>query len=398
MSSDRQQEHEQAGTGGDEIPGDEYLSDEPGDELDEFLDSDDRSRKFLTTYVLECFGRERRGAAVNRHINEWLVTHSLEMFPSIADADYYGEVLVRKLSDESDAADEGDKEQRTQRAEASLPGDDGWVLSSLKDDAEELDFLQHGATVEDAVTLMKEKNRTKLPLFFSENDRSTLIGTVTLSSLTFEQTDATSKLVEKATVRVPVVGTDEKLFDWIPSILSHGFIYGKNQSGEIVQIYTIYDVATHLNTIAAMFLRANEIEELLRQILSRVPDPELKRARSNAKNLKSIPLDQEGKKFLADSDLSSSGEPDVVQRLVDSMMFADYMKCIGDREIWEKFFTSPQLMGASKESCIRSLNDARLARNSVMHFKRENSIEKLIPSFEALAVWLRKVAKHASAS
>ncbi len=55
------------------------------------------------------------------------------------------------------------------------------------------------------------------------------------------------------------------------------------------------------------------------------------------KNLKSIPLDQEGKKFLADSDLSSGGEPDVVQRLVDSMMFADYMKCIGDREIWEKF-------------------------------------------------------------
>lgn len=366
--------------------------DEEADELDVFVNSDDSSRKFLTTYVLECFGRERRGAAVNRDINEWLVSNSLEMFPSIADADYYGEVLLQKISSDLQSSDADADSAGVVPQDAVISGSDGWVLSSLKDDAEELDCLQHGASVEDAVILMKERNRTKLPLFFSKDDRSTLIGTVTLSELTFEQASKESKLIEKATVQVPVVGTDEKLFDWIPSILSHGFIYGKNRSGEIVQIYTIYDVATHLNTIAAMFLRANEIEELLRDILAKIPESELKRAKSKIGSLQKIPLDDEGKKFLMDKEISSNGDADASQRFVDSMMFADYMKCIGEPEIWQKYFVESQIPGSTKESCVRSLNDARLARNSVMHFNREESFSKLIPSFEALAVWLRKIA------
>jgi hypothetical protein len=267
-----------------------------------------------------------------------------------------------------------------------------WVLSSLKDDAEELDFLEYGASVDDAINLMKEKGRTKLPLFFSATDKATLIGTVTLADLTFDVTDVDSKLVEKASTQVPVIGTNEKLFDWIPAIMSYGFVYGKNHDGQIVQIYTTHDVATHLNAIAAMFLRANELEELVRTVLAEVDEKELARARRSVGSLKDLDLDGAGKK-LKQNDISPSGGSDAEQRLVDTFTFADYMKCIADPLIWEQHFASRDVPMMDKERCIRSLNDARLARNEVMHFGRSNALGTLIPSFEALAVWLRKLDK-----
>lgn len=364
----------------------------PQDELDAFLDSEDSSRRFRTKQVLECFGRERRGPVVNELINSWLRDNKIEIFPAIADADYYGEVELQRQPTGKNAPGISNAPISSAPIPTPVAGVNGWVLSSLKDDAEELDFLLYGASVEDAVTMMKQGNRTKLPLFFSKDDKSSLIGTVTLAQLTFEQTGANSKLVEKATTQVPVVSTNEKLFDWIPTIMSHGFIYGKNQEDEIVQIYTTFDVATHLNAIAAMFLRANEIEELLRTVLSKVPENRLNTARSRTRSLTAIPLDAENEKFFTRDDISSNNTTEVEQRAVDSLMFGDYMKCIGDPDIWDEYFAGTGIAGINKEACLRSLNDARIARNTVMHFNRSDSLENLIPSFEVLAVWLRKVA------
>lgn len=365
---------------------------ESEDELDAFANSIDESKRFRTTYVLKCFGRTRRGQVVNKLINDWLHENGLEMFPAIADADYYGEVIIHRRDASLNFSTNKDTLSSSTASTPAISGVNSWVLSSLKDDAEELDYLEYGATVEDAVELMKQKSRTKLPLFFSKEDKSGLIGTVTLAQLTYDQMGDNPKLVEKATVQVPVVGTNEKLFDWVPTILRHGFIYGKNQDDEIVQMYTTFDVATHLNAIAAMFLRANEIEELLREVLSQVPEEDLRNAREQTRSLRSIPLDTSETKFFAQEDLASGNSLDALHREVDSMMFSDYMKCIGDPQIWNEHFARTDIPGIDKETCMTSLNDARIARNTVMHFNRSDSLENLIPSFEALAVWLRKVA------
>jgi hypothetical protein len=358
--------------------------------LDRFLASTDDMTKIPTTDVLKRFGRTRRGAVVNDSIGRWFREQNLEMFPDIADADYYGEVTVRRAAREAHVPSLEAVSSNPATPPAHLPGVNSWVLSSLKDDAEALDVLEYGESVETAVDRMKERNRTKLPLFFSSHDRSTLIGTVTLAELTFENTEEHSKLIERATTQVPVVSTNEKLFDWIPAILSYGFIYGKNQEDEIVQIYTTHDVATHLNGIAAMFLRANEIEELVREALAGVDDSDLQNARGNRGDLTSIDLDGNGKHFQR-SDISPSGATDTDQRVVDKLTFGEYMKCIGDPHIWSEHFSRPDIAMMDKERCLRSLNDARLARNAVMHFNRSSSMGNHIPTFEALAVWLRRI-------
>ena len=345
-----------------------------------------------TISVLARFGRERRGAIVNQQIADWLESLGFEMFPPIAEADYYGNVRIQKISQSS--SDSASMERTTVRPSEVSPstsGMTGWVLSALKDDGEELDCLQYGDTVEDALKLMEVRKRTKLPVFFSKEDKSTLIGTVTLDDLTFEKTSPTSKLVDKANIQVPVVGTNEKLFDWIPTILTHGFVYGKDQKGEIAQIYTTYDVATHLNGITSMFLRANEIEELLRASLAEVPETDLREARKAVQNLTDIPLDQDGDLKFTQSEISSNGTVEDDSKLVEKLMFSDYMKCVAHPKIWDRDFAAATDAGFTKEQCIRSLNDARLARNKVMHFNRSDALENLIPSFEALAVWLRKV-------
>lgn len=374
-----------------DVEQEDVLVSEEEDELDEFLNSGEASRSFPTQYVLVCFGRTRRGAAVNARIQAWLQENHLEMRPEIAEADYYGDVLIRRAVEPERGVPDVPVRPSVSNSALSFPGATSWVLSSLKDDAEELDCLEYGASIDAAVDLMKEKNRTKLPLFFSKSDRETLIGTVTLADLTFDVADSKSKLVEKAVTQVPVIGTNEKLFDWIPAIMSYGFVYGKNHDGQIVQIYTVHDVATHLNTIAAMFLRANEIEELVRTLLENVDDQDIARAKQAARSLGHIDLDGAGKR-LDRQEISPSGDSDTDQRVVDSLTFADYMKCIADPQIWEQHFASLDIAIMDKERCLRSLNDARLARNEVMHFGRSNSLSALIPSFEALAVWLRKVA------
>lgn len=359
------------------------------DELDKFISSNHTHVQLATSYVLECFGRSRRGAIVNRRINEWLAEHELEMFPDISSADYYGEVEIRRLSlnvkpkppEQTEASNEHTSDQ------AAVGG---WVLSSLKSDADELDCLQYGDSVNDAIELMQQRNRTKLPLFFSKNNRSTLIGTVTLSDLTFDKVSDETKLINVATTQVPVVGTNEKLFDWVSTILQHGFIYGKNVKNEIVQIYTTWDLATHLNSIAAMFLRANEIEELLRGVLADVPEAKLRKAIEKGP-LTDVYIDVDKNVKLTKEEVNAGGSDDSEKSYAHTLMFADYIKAAANETIWAEVFREGHITDEDKPRCIRSLNDARLARNRVMHFNRSEIPEDMIPSFEALAVWLRQI-------
>ncbi len=366
----------------------------PQDELDKFVSSSQNSIQLATSYVLECFGRSRRGAMVNRQINAWLAKHELEMFPDISSADYYGEVEIRRLSlsSEPKTPEEAGGPNEYSSDQASTGG---WVLSALKSDADELDALQYGDSVNDAIELMQQRKRTKLPVFFSKSDRSTLIGTVTLSDLTFDKVSERTKLINVATTQVPVVGTNEKLFDWVPTILQHGFIYGKNPKDEIVQIYTTWDLATHLNSIAAMFLRANEIEELLRGVLADVPEHKL-RAAINRGPLTDIFVDAEESIKLTAEEVRGDGSDDSERSYAHTLMFADYIKAAADETIWAEVFRGGRITDEDKPRCIRSLNDARLARNRVMHFNRSQIPEDMIPSFEALAAWLRQVVKSKS--
>ena len=363
-------------------------------ELDKFVLSDKKSKQFATSYVLECFGRSRRGAIVNRLINEWLEKNQLSMFPDISSADYYGEVEIRRLSlDSEPQTQKPDESSNESGSEKSAVG--GWVLSSLKSDADELDSLQYGDSVSDAIELMQQRNRTKLPLFFSKNDRSTLIGTVTLSDLTFDKVSDQTKLINVATTQVPVVGTNEKLFDWVSTILQHGFIYGKNERNEIVQIYTTWDLATHLNSIAAMFLRANEIEELLRGFLADVSKEDLKDATRKIP-LTEVYIDTKQSTKLTKEEVNASGSDDSEKSYSQQLVFADYIRALADDKIWSKVTGSGRISDEDKPRCIRSLNDARLARNRVMHFNRSEIPEDMIPSFEALAVWLRQIVQSKS--
>ncbi|WP_297742353.1 CBS domain-containing protein [uncultured Tessaracoccus sp.] len=386
-------------TTNDEINTSDTPTDKDGqshqDKLDEFVSSNETSAQFPTSYVIECFGRSRRGAIVNRRINEWLAENQLEMFPDISSADYYGDVEIRRLYlDSEPQTPKPDESSNETASEKSAVG--GWVLSSLKSDADELDSLEYGDSVSDAIELMQQRNRTKLPLFFSKNDRSTLIGTVTISDLTFDKVSDQTKLINLATTQVPVVGTNEKLFDWVSTILQHGFIYGKNARNEIVQIYTTWDLATHLNSIAAMFLRANEIEELLRGILADVEEAKLKNAIQAKGSLTEVYIDTEQSMTLTKEEVNPSGADDSEKSFSEKLTFADYIKAVADDTIWSEVFSADRISDEDKPRCIRSLNDARLARNRVMHFNRSEIPEDMIPSFEALAVWLRQIIQSKS--
>ncbi|MEZ2122165.1 hypothetical protein [Corynebacterium sp. CCM 9203] len=344
-----------------------------------------------TIDLLSLFKRERRGPVVNQKINKWLGENRLEMIPSIDNADYYGTVRVTAIkSPDSLALDSVPGGHVPEdKVDEILDGQNTWVLSKLKQDGEELDYLVYGQTISDASELMKQKGRTKLPLFFCEK-KSTLVGTVSIFDLVYDSVGEGSKLNEKALHQVPVVGTDENLFDWIPTIIREGFIYGRNEKKEIVQIYTAKDVAKYLATITSSFIRLNEVEELMRNLLKDVPDEKIKKARGA--RLNEIDLDGQGKNFSFDE--ISANDESLAE--IDKLTFAEYIKCVADNDIWDSYIHD--LVGdlsddrsELKEKVIRSINDARLARNSVMHFKSEADSAAIIPALECLAVWLRNI-------
>lgn len=83
---------------------------------------------------------------------------------------------------------------------------------------------------------------------------------------------------------------------------------------------------------------------------------------------------------------------------VDSFVFSEYIRCIGSPDIWDKYFAKQGIRRLDKKCCIESLNDARLARNSVMHFNRISSNYDPVPALESLAVWLRDIAHRSNSS
>lgn len=357
-----------------------------------------------TREVLGWFGRERRGSVVNSWINRVLENEGLAISPAIEEADYYGAVEISKLQRqiepdrdiESETFDESNEEDQSPSVSAES-SQWGWILSSLKDDADPFYFVEYGATVGDALETMKEHGCTKLPVFLRGVERTSLIGTVVAADLTCDVATQDDKVVPKAVHQVPVASTTDKLFDCIPLILQHGYIYGRANNGEVVQIYTRHDVAMHLNSLTQMFLRVNEIEDLMRRVLRQVPEEELNENPYRRKTLRQIPLDSAEPPSTLDSDEVSGGGQDV-EHVSSSYTFADYMKALSSDDIWERYF-SPNLPDSfGKELCIRSLNDARIARNRVMHGSRQEALQSLVPSFECAAVWLRRISPSESSS
>lgn len=359
------------------------------DELDIFAEDTTQSEITVSTQrLLECFGQQRRGSVVNRRVKKWLDKYDLTMVPEIENADYYGVVTITRTQSIVDSDELAELSSQTNIAGSTQSG---WFLSSLKADADPLDFLTYGDTVSDAIALMRERGRSKVPLFFNKDDHSTLIGTVLIHDLAFDQTSDKDRLVDKATTLVPVVNTNEKVFDWIPSIIQYGFIYGKNGDGQIVQIYTRSDVAAYLTSITELFLRINEIEELIRRALAEVPDETAREAVNSIPNLNQIPSEESGF-VLQQADVNPDGSTQA-ERYVDTLMFSQYMKCMANESIWRDYVSKahPDSDKLSRDKCIRSLNDARLARNNVMHFNGRVDAAGMIPQLECAAVWLRQL-------
>lgn len=372
-----------------------YNKEDPEEEIDLFDLGDESFKEVYTVDVLNYFGRKRRGVVVNRLIEDSLADNNLTMIPDIEEADYYGYVTIAEnaLDEDDSPVPSPSFSEETRRSEDGGAVGRGSFLSSLKpDDAEELQSLSYDMTVSDAVEKMRSSGFRKMPLFFDSRDRSTLIGTVCIDDLAFDSVDeGTTRLVHLAQRQVPVVNTNEKLSDWIPSILEHGFIYGRGKDGSVVQIYTTHDVALHLNSVSEMFLRIYELENLLRGVFGLVDEETLRSAARRSGPLHEI-LDSTGcGPLFTQSDISpqdNGGE----ERYVETLTFANYMKCMSDDVIWENYFSdSVNGIELDRDRCLRSLNDARLARNRVMHVDRQEVLETLAPSLECLAVWLRKI-------
>ncbi|MDP9832676.1 CBS domain-containing protein [Trueperella abortisuis] len=358
-------------------------------EFDYNDDGSIRSIQISTQNLLKRKNKVRRGNITNKEIRDELTRTKWEIFPAIENANYYGDVRLSPISSGSEASHSGITNGNNAASHISSAVQ-GSVLSLLKaDEPNDLDYLTYGMTPKEALSQMQSTGRSKMPLFFNEEDMSSMIGSVTVSDLAFGIAEGKRKLVEMAQTQVPVFPTESKLSDCIPSILQNGFIYGSDSNRQIVQIYTLADLAKHLHSTSEMFLRVQEIENLIRRILSQATEDQLKKAVASTPALTEIKKSNNSAPLFTQEDISY-GLSNESERYVETLTFAGYMKCFSSEVVWDSCFGN--INGLDRDKCLSALNDARLARNKVMHISNDEIVETLTPSFECLAVWLRKAA------
>lgn len=201
------------------------------------------------------------------------------------------------------------------------------------------------STVHEAITKMLLNDFSQLAVL---NGPRNFRGAVTWRSIAhaMHQKSATT-VADAIDTRVEPVTYDRDLFEILPTLQQHEFVFVWDESRAVKGIVTTSDVARRYGEMATPFFEVGELDQTLRWILNRTFD---------------IPA----VKPLCSRTIES----------FDDLTFGDYQRILENREIWEKLGWP-----LDRQVFIARLDEIRCIRNKVMHFHPdpipEDAIEKL---------------------
>lgn len=294
--------------------------------LREFLDniSVGNAQQISVRHLTMLSGNYRRGSRVKSHVLGALSERGLVSRPPFEQADYWGDVLV---------LDPRDLERRPSTPVA-LP------ISSLQQGSTDLTSVKAEDLIDVAETQMILNDFSQLPVLTPSGRE--LKGSISWKSIAAARIHGTPKRVRDAMVAGGhVAGSSDSLMDLVPHILSNDYIFYRNEENKIVGIVTATDLAETFQDTTGVFIRISEIENRIRDLLDRIPLPQLR-------EFLDPNIDRSG------SDFSGAS----------SMTFGEYVRALEAPETWN----SLGIM-YNRTLCIENLRDVNKVRNSVMHFR-----------------------------
>jgi CBS domain-containing protein len=281
--------------------------------------------------LLELWGAGARGYRISQRIEADLANHDLVSVPSFRKVTLDTMVqLVRVPAEETeisddihDVVDDADQSARGLTI-GNLPSALGGVVS-----------VPPTATFEHAITLMLLNDYSQLAVM--EGQRS-LRGAVTWKSIAQVRHAHSSARFADAIVEANEFRYDKELREVLPTLEVSDFVFVRDQNNVIAGIVTTADVVHAYGELATPFFLIGELDQALRQVISRT---------FTIEEVTSL-CDQSGMRKIESFDDLSMG---------------DYQRILESRDLWEK-------LGWSLERAVfvRRLDELREIRNDVMHF------------------------------
>lgn len=285
---------------------------------------------------LAWFGAQRRSYWNVFTIRQALADAGLETYPDFESAYIDSEISFREVA----AEEVSGSEEQTPVGEAvapKQPADPTYRISKLGAANATPVCVAPDAPLSTAVTLMMANDFSQLPVTTSERE---VKGVVSWNSIGSRLSlGCAGKFVREVMDSHQEIKSQASIFQAIPVIVQHGYVFVRGEDGRLTGIVTASDLSLQFQQLAEPFLLLGEIENHVRGIL-------------------------DGK--FESEDLAAVRDPADSSRKVEAisdLTFGEYLRLLEKDDRWGKVGLS-----LDRKTFCQSLDQVRMIRNDVMHF------------------------------
>jgi CBS domain-containing protein len=283
------------------------------------------------------------GTTLYRRIDADLANHGLTTSPAYRKVSM--DTIIRLITPSQDA-------EATGHAPADADGeselDVGLTVGNLPSALSGVVWVPPTATLDAAITVMMLNGYSQLAVLSGTH---TLRGAVTWQSIAYARQANPDASFGDAIIPAREARYDQELVEVLPDLETWDFVFVRDQENAVAGIVTTADVVGKYRELSTPFILIGELDQVLRQLISRT-------------------FTLEEVTSLCDADGSRS------VKSFDDLEMGDYQRVLENPKCWAKLGWP-----LDRATFIKRLDDLRVIRNNVMHFNPEplpaNTVDRL---------------------
>ncbi|MBP3228649.1 MAG: CBS domain-containing protein [Bacteroidaceae bacterium] len=228
-------------------------------------------------------------------------------------------------------------------------------------------YIDNSATLLDATTIMQANGYSQLPV--TTNGERGLIGYISWETICQAKINGIeSEMVKDYVERnVATLTPDTPLIQAVEVVRKHDFAIILAKDKSLYGIVTVSDITSQFIAETEPFVLMNELESHLRNLLrDKILLEDLNSLCGNSQN---------------------SGHDNITS--IDDLTFGDYITIFGNETQWQKLG-----IAADRAQFIAHLDDIRLIRNDIMHFRPDGITLSQRIKIKSVLRYLRKLAEY----
>ena len=283
------------------------------------------------------------GTTPYQGIDADLANHGLTTSPNYRKVSI--DTMVRLITPAQDAKTTGQAPTDTD-GENEL--DVGLTVGNLASALSGVVSVPHTATFDEAITVMMLNGYSQLAVLSGAH---TLRGAVTWQSIAYTRHANPNASFADAIIPAREARYDQELVEVLPDLETWDFVFVRDEKNAVAGIVTTADVVGKYRELSTPFILIGELDQVLRQLISRT-------------------FTLEEVTSLCDADGSRS------VKSFDDLDMGDYQRVLENPQRWAKLGWR-----VDRATFVKRLDDLRVIRNNVMHFNPEplpaNTVERL---------------------